>query len=90
MTALVYQWRTGNRFELLIDGDKFFPRILSALDQAVERIDIELYLVDSGRSTRQWLEALQHARRRGEVWYSPSSCRPRSRVCEHEGAGAGD
>ena len=65
MTARVYQWRTGNRFELLIDGDKFFPRILSALDQAVERIDIELYLVDSGRSTRQWLEALQHARRRG-------------------------
>ena len=65
MTALVYQWRTGNRFELLIDGDNFFPRILAALDQAVERIDIELYLVDSGRSTRQWLEALQHARRRG-------------------------
>ena len=36
MTARVYQWRTGNRFELLIDGDNFFPRILAALDQAVE------------------------------------------------------
>lgn len=65
MTARVYQWRTGNRFELLIDGDNFFPRILAALDQAIERIDIELYLVDSGRSTRQWLDVLQRVRQRG-------------------------
>ena len=53
MQAPVYPWREGNRFTLRVDGESFFPHMLSCFEQAQKSIDIELYLVESGRSTRQ-------------------------------------
>ena len=65
MQAAVYPWREGNQYRLMIDGECFFPRLLEAIEQARESIEIELYLIDSGLSTRQWIDALLAARERG-------------------------
>lgn len=58
MAAPTYVWREGNRFELMIDGSCFFPRLLQAMQQARQSIDIELYLVESGHSTDQVTDIL--------------------------------
>ena len=34
MRGAVFPWREGNRFELLIDGPQFFPRMLVAIARA--------------------------------------------------------
>ena len=65
MAGPTYLWREGNSFELMIDGDCFFPRLLHAMEQASERIDIELYLVESGQSTDQVVAILSAAVARG-------------------------
>ena len=65
MTAPKYRWREGNTFELMIDGDCFFPRLLQAMEQARQSIDIELYLVESGSSTDRVLAILSAAVARG-------------------------
>mgnify|MGYP000471688775 CR=1 FL=1 len=65
MQAAVDPWREGNQYRLMIDGECFFPRLLEAIEQARESIEIELYLIDSGLSTRQWIDALLAARERG-------------------------
>ena len=57
-------WRTGNRHRLLINGSEFFPAIIEAIDQARERIEVELYLVESGVTTDHFIEALIRATRR--------------------------
>lgn len=65
MAAAEYPWRDGNTFELMIDGDCFFPRLLQAMEQAQQSIDIELYLVESGDSTDQVVAILSAAVARG-------------------------
>lgn len=60
-----FQWRSDCRFELLIDGNEFFPRILQYIEQAQHCIDIELYLVESGNATQRLIEALAAATGRG-------------------------
>ena len=44
-----FPWRAGNRFELLIDGSRFFPRMLEAVEQATRFIWIAIYLFESSR-----------------------------------------
>ncbi|NLY57828.1 MAG: phosphatidylserine/phosphatidylglycerophosphate/cardiolipin synthase family protein, partial [Gammaproteobacteria bacterium] len=65
MAAPVYPWREDNQFELMVDGDCFFPRLLQAMRQARQSIDIELYLVESGHSTERVTEILTDAVARG-------------------------
>lgn len=65
MAAPIYGWRSGNSFELLMDGNRFFPRILAAMQQAHTSIDIEMYLVESGHTTNQVIEILLRAVERG-------------------------
>ncbi|MBC54227.1 MAG: cardiolipin synthase B [Gammaproteobacteria bacterium] len=60
-----FQWRGDCRFELLIDGTEFFPRILQTIEQARHCIDIELYLVESGQATQRLVAALTAAAKRG-------------------------
>ena len=48
MAGAVFPWRSANQFELLIDGPQFFPRMLAAIAQARDHIDLELYLVEAG------------------------------------------
>lgn len=61
----VFPWRGGNRFELLVDGEYFFPRMLDAIDAARERIELELYLIEDGRCTERLVECLVAAAGRG-------------------------
>ncbi|SDT92356.1 Phosphatidylserine/phosphatidylglycerophosphate/cardiolipin synthase [Pseudomonas pohangensis] len=63
--AEVFAWRSGNQFELLIDGAVFFPRMLQAIDQARSCIDLELYLVSSGACATALLDRLVAAAARG-------------------------
>lgn len=60
-----FPWRGGNRFELLIDGKRFFPRMLEAIDGAGRYILLEMYLFESGIIANQFIDSLIRAARRG-------------------------
>ncbi len=59
-----FPWRKGSRYQLLQDGDTFFPAILSALSAAKQFIIIELYLVQSSKITDQFIATLLQAAQR--------------------------
>ena len=61
--------RDGNHFELLVDGDAFFSRMLDAISQARHYILLEQYLVESGLLTSQFIQQLIEAAQRGVAVY---------------------
>lgn len=61
----VFPWCGDNRFRLWVDGPQFFPRILSCIDAAVWRVDIELYLVEDGLCAERLIDSLVAAAGRG-------------------------
>ncbi|MBD1553369.1 phospholipase D-like domain-containing protein [Pseudomonas typographi] len=65
MGGPVFPWRNGNRFELLIDGPRFFPRMLAAIERAQAQVDLELYLVEAGACAEAVVAALEAAAQRG-------------------------
>jgi cardiolipin synthase len=62
---MIFPWRAGNQFELLIDGPQFFPRMLAAIAAAEQQVELELYLVASGACTDVLVAALCAAAQRG-------------------------
>ncbi|NWD91915.1 phosphatidylserine/phosphatidylglycerophosphate/cardiolipin synthase family protein, partial [Pseudomonas sp. K5002] len=48
MSGAVFPWRSANRFELMVDGPSFFPRMLKGIAQAEQQVALELYLVEAG------------------------------------------
>jgi cardiolipin synthase len=60
-----FPWREGNQFELLVDGEAFFPRMLDSIHQAQHSIMLEMYLVSSGRVFTEFKHALLAAAARG-------------------------
>jgi len=64
-TKYRFPWRNGNRFELLVDGRNFFPRMLEAIDASHRSISLEIYLLESGELANRVIEALVRAARRG-------------------------
>lgn len=60
-----YPWRPGNRFELLVDGQAYFPRMLEAIELARSRVWLEIYLFESGAVAERFIGALERAARRG-------------------------
>ncbi len=60
-----YPWRDGNQFELLVDGPRYFERMLKAINQAREELLLELYLVEDGQVTQRFVTAFCAARGRG-------------------------
>lgn len=65
MSQTVFPWRVGNRFVLLIDGERFFPRLLQAIDAASLQVELELYLVEAGACAEALVDSLCRAARRG-------------------------
>jgi len=65
MSGAVFPWRSGNRFELMIDGPSFFPRMLEAIAQAEQQVALELYLVEAGACAEAMVQALVGAAERG-------------------------
>ncbi|MBE9516588.1 MAG: phosphatidylserine/phosphatidylglycerophosphate/cardiolipin synthase family protein, partial [Proteobacteria bacterium] len=61
----IYPWRENNQFELLIDAEVFYPRMLQAIEQARSAILLEMYLFESGHAANEFIEVLIDAARRG-------------------------
>lgn len=60
-----FPWESGNQFQLLPDGQQFFPEMLQQINQAQHYILMEMYLVASGRITSLFIDALTAASKRG-------------------------
>ncbi|MEI2414567.1 cardiolipin synthase ClsB [Orrella sp. JC864] len=59
------QWRSGNRFELLENGEQFFPRVVELVGQARTEVLVETFILFDDKVGRQLREALIAAARRG-------------------------
>jgi len=64
-----YPWRSGGRYQLLVDGPQFFPVMLDAINAAENFICLESYLMESGKITERFIIALIAARQRGVKIY---------------------
>lgn len=64
-----FPWREGNRFQLLLDGDQFFPAMLDAIDSARDYVALNMYLMSSGSVADHFITALYQAAQRGVSVY---------------------
>ncbi len=64
-----FPWRSGNRFELLVDGGHFFPAMLTAIKAAQHYVLLEMYLFESGTIANEFIDALAAATARGARIY---------------------
>ncbi|MFA5627744.1 MAG: phospholipase D-like domain-containing protein [Thiohalomonadaceae bacterium] len=60
-----FPWRSGNHFTLLVDGGQFFPAMLAAIAEARHYILLEMYLVETGTITSEFISAFNAAAQRG-------------------------
>lgn len=60
-----FGWRDGNKVELLVDGENYFPPMLEALGRARHSALLEFYLAASGDVANRFIEAMLAAVRRG-------------------------
>lgn len=60
-----FPWRGGNHFELLIDGHRFFPAMISAIKDSTTNIELEMYLFESGVVASRFIRKLCEASQRG-------------------------
>ncbi len=57
--------RHHNRFQLLVDGDHFFPVMLNAIATAQHSVILEMYLLESGRLLTRFIDTLITSASRG-------------------------
>jgi phosphatidylserine/phosphatidylglycerophosphate/cardiolipin synthase-like enzyme len=67
MPGAIFPWREENKFELLIDGPAFFPRMIQAIENAQQQVELELYLVEAGLCAEAVVQALVDAANRGVI-----------------------
>ncbi|MGB0468611.1 MAG: phospholipase D-like domain-containing protein [Pontibacterium sp.] len=60
-----FHWRDGNRIDLMVDGENFFPVMLREMDRARHCILLEFYIVSSGRLFNRFMAAMLAAVNRG-------------------------
>jgi len=60
-----YSWRYNNSFQLLVDGDDYFPSMLDAINQAQTQVLFEVYLFESGSTADSFIKELCNAKKRG-------------------------
>ena len=56
---------TGNRYQVLANGDQLFPPMLAAIASARRRISFETYIYQRGSVGEQFTSALERAAQRG-------------------------
>lgn len=81
-----FNWRNGNRFTLLIDGNQFFPRMLDRIANARKFIWLEFYLFESGVVATRFINNLLAAADRGvsiKLLLDDFGCRGLSRYERH-------
>lgn len=68
-TRSVYRfaWQQGNCFTLRVDGEQFFPAMLSAIHKARAFVALEMYLFESGNIATRIVDALCAAAQRGVI-----------------------
>ena len=59
------QWRSGNKFELLENGEEFFPRVVELVGQAQTEILVETFILFEDKVGTQIRAALIEAAKRG-------------------------
>ena len=64
-----FPWREGNRFDILVDGSNFLPRMLDAINSARQTVLLEMYLIESGTVVDRFITALLNAAERGVQTY---------------------
>jgi len=62
-----YPWRAGHQVRLLIDGSQFFPVMLQAIRAAKSHVVVEMYIMESGRITDQFIDAISQIADQGIV-----------------------
>jgi cardiolipin synthase len=67
--AAPFPWHDGNRFRLLIDGNRFFPLMLDAIASAETYVFLEMYLMESGAVADRFITALLSVANRGVAVY---------------------
>jgi len=60
-----FPWRRGNRFRLLVDGERFYAEMLASIEAARESVLLEMYLVESGAVAERFIAAFVAAAARG-------------------------
>jgi phosphatidylserine/phosphatidylglycerophosphate/cardiolipin synthase-like enzyme len=60
-----FPWRRGNRFRLLVDGDRFYAAMLASIEAARHYVLLEMYLFESGGVADRFSAALTAAAARG-------------------------
>ncbi len=68
-TKFRFPWRSGHHFDLLVNGDQFFPAMLHAINQAEHFVALEMYLVQSGQVMNRFIDAITQAAGRGVHCY---------------------
>jgi len=68
-THFRFPWREANNFRLLLDGDRFFPAMLTAIDNANHYVALNMYLMSSGTVADHFIDALLRAAQRGVSIY---------------------
>lgn len=64
-TMLGADLRRGNAYDVLTNGDQFFPAMLEAIDGAKRRIAFETYIYNKGQIAEKFTAAFEAAARRG-------------------------
>lgn len=64
-----FPWRVGNRYQLLVDGEQFFPAMLQAIQQARHSVLLDIYLFESGSVASRFIDAFLAAAERGVQLY---------------------
>jgi phosphatidylserine/phosphatidylglycerophosphate/cardiolipin synthase-like enzyme len=64
-----FPWRLGNRYQLLVDGEQFFPAMLQAIHQARHSVMLDIYLFESGTVATRFIDAFLAAAERGVQIY---------------------
>jgi len=60
-----FPWRDGNSVVLLVDGDQYFPAMLSEIRRASSDVMLEMYLFESGTVANEFITTLCGAVERG-------------------------
>lgn len=64
-----FPWRDDNHYDLLVDGDEFYPAMLDSIEAASDYILLEMYLFESSTIGTRFIDALIAARQRNVLVY---------------------
>jgi len=65
LTQSVYPWREGNQFELHVNAEAFYPKMINAIAKSKQYVFLEMYLFESGYIAIQFIQQFVQAAHRG-------------------------